>query len=195
MRAGERRAAANMLARAFVADPLVQALLPEPTNQRQLELFYDLQLRGLAQAGLCVVARQEHQVRAFFAFLPPHQEIGLWQQLSSGAQFVPLLGKQVPAALELQSVAAALHHKYAPDAWYVALVGVAPELQGQGWLRRGLEPLLGYAAGQRQSVYLETQNPSNVAIYQRLGFELLTTESLRRLQQIKQHPMLAQPKD
>lgn len=194
MRAGERWAAASVLASAFAADPLVQALLPNPNDVRQRELFYDLQLRGLAEAGLCLVARQQHQVGAFFAFLPPHREISLWQQLSSGAEFVPLLGKRVPAALELQNVAAALHHRHAPDAWYVALVAVAPELQGQGWLRRVLAPLLDYAAQQGKSVYLETQNPSNVALYQHLGFELLETAPLQKLPGIKQHAMLAQPR-
>ena len=56
--------------------------------------------------------------------------------------------------------------------WYVQLLGVRPESQGQGLSRAVLRPVFEATDRDRVPVYLETATEPNVAIYQKLGFEL-----------------------
>ncbi len=57
--------------------------------------------------------------------------------------------------------------------WYLFLLGVRPEGQGQGMSRTVLQPLFEAADRAQVPVFLETLPEQNVAIYQRLGFDLV----------------------
>ena len=57
--------------------------------------------------------------------------------------------------------------------WYVNLLGVRAEAQGKGLSCAVLGPIFAAADRDRVPVYLETVPESNVAIYRRLGFELV----------------------
>ena len=57
--------------------------------------------------------------------------------------------------------------------WYVNLLGVRPQAQGKGLSRAVLGPIFAAADRDRVPVYLETVPETNVAIYRRLGFELV----------------------
>ncbi len=134
LREGERWAAAALLARAFAADPLMRALLPPGENfEGRLRRFYDLTLRGLMRAGVCLAARDGERVRAFYAFLPPRRNVSLLDEVLGGQLgLVPLLGPRLLAGLEVQEAAARQRERLAPGAWYVALVATDPAAQGQG---------------------------------------------------------------
>jgi GNAT superfamily N-acetyltransferase len=56
--------------------------------------------------------------------------------------------------------------------WYVPLLGVRPEAQGKGLSRTVMRPVFEAADRDRVPVYLETMTEGNVAIYQKLGFDL-----------------------
>ena len=56
--------------------------------------------------------------------------------------------------------------------WYLNLLGVRPEAQGKGLSRAVVEPVFALADRGRLPCYLETQHEGNLAIYERLGFEL-----------------------
>jgi GNAT superfamily N-acetyltransferase len=81
------------------------------------------------------------------------------------------------AAERFFSVLAAVdpyHHRDVPPAhWYVMVVGVAPEVQGQGLGRALLQPIIDRANALGQPCYLETAQPKNVAFYEHLGFRQL----------------------
>jgi Acetyltransferases len=63
------------------------------------------------------------------------------------------------------------HHRDVPPAhWYVMVVGVAPEKQGKGIGRALLQPIIKRADTAGQPCYLETAQPANVGLYERLGF-------------------------
>ena len=63
------------------------------------------------------------------------------------------------------------HHRDVPPAhWYVMVVGVAPEKQGKGIGRALLQPIIERADTAGQPCYLETAQPANVGLYERLGF-------------------------
>ena len=186
-------AAAELLARAFESDPLIAELLPgtgRPARLRKLRRFYRIQMQILSFKGVCVAACQGPQMQAVLAFLRPGQVLTLRDEIRSGGlALLPMLSQQLGAALDVQSHSARLRQQHGPTAWYLALAGVSPTAQRQGWLRRGMAPLLEHAAQSGAGLYLETQNPHNVAVYQRLGLHLLDTQPLEKLPHLRQHAM------
>lgn len=59
------------------------------------------------------------------------------------------------------------------DAWYLSIVAVHPEAQGQGLGRKLLEPTIAEADRCAATCYLETFNHRSVRFYERLGFASL----------------------
>jgi len=57
--------------------------------------------------------------------------------------------------------------------WYVVLIAIAPEFQGQGFASKLLKPLLLQAEREKEPVFLETHNPKNIPIYEKLGFKII----------------------
>ena len=56
------------------------------------------------------------------------------------------------------------------NAWYLSIIGIAPQAQGRGLGRKLLEPMLAEADAAMASCYLETFSMRNVTFYTRLGF-------------------------
>ena len=81
------------------------------------------------------------------------------------------------ARLESEFDAARRRHVPGPHC-YAPLLGVRPEMQGRGLSRAVLGPVFAAADRDRVPVYLETMTESNVAIYTRLGFELVGKSTL-----------------
>ena len=84
--------------------------------------------------------------------------------------FARLLGSRGLANYQAMVAGMAEHQKgLLPEGiWYLSILGVAPEHQGQGLGARLLEPVL--ALG--QSSYLETFGQRSVRFYERLGYEM-----------------------
>ena len=55
------------------------------------------------------------------------------------------------------------------NAWYLSIIGIAPQAQGRGLGRKLLEPMLAEADAATASCYLETFSMRNVTFYTRLG--------------------------
>lgn len=61
-----------------------------------------------------------------------------------------------------------VHKVHAPDPhWYLMVLGVDPELQGQGVGSAFVREGFAYADREARPCYLETSQPRNVAFYQR----------------------------
>lgn len=59
---------------------------------------------------------------------------------------------------------------------YLMLIGVDPEKQGQGYGSKMLLPLLKLAEEKGQPCYTETHGEKNVAIYKKLGFQVVSED-------------------
>ena len=70
-----------------------------------------------------------------------------------------------------------VHHKLMGDRphWYLAIVGVDPDRQGQGLGTKILRPVLEQADREQREAYLECSNPVNIPFYEKLGFEIRET--------------------
>ena len=60
-----------------------------------------------------------------------------------------------------------------PDAWYLSILGVLPEYQGQGLGPSLVTPVLRQTDQLGVSTYLETFTPRNHTFYQRLGYHVV----------------------
>ena len=67
-----------------------------------------------------------------------------------------------------------VHGKGLPKAyWYLAMLGVAPELRGHGIGRSLVQPILHRADAGRLPICLDTVQPAVATFFRRLGFRAL----------------------
>lgn len=167
------RRIAALFARAFQDDPLMRYAIPDARQRRRLlPGLMGLNVRYGCRYGE-VYYTPEYMGAAFW--LPPGQSTyTLWRLLRAG-MFVAPLRLPWPALRRLaagESRAHALHERYAPGPhWYLAQIGVEPAHQRQGVASRLLRPMLARADAAGLPCYLETENPANISIYQRYGFQ------------------------
>lgn len=65
-----------------------------------------------------------------------------------------------------------------PQHWYLSVLGIEPERQGQGIGSCLIQPVLARADSERLPCYLETTRERNVPFYQRHGFEVVVEDDL-----------------
>lgn len=81
-----------------------------------------------------------------------------------------LAGERLP---QQQAAEAAMQpHRPTEPAWFLGTVGVDPARQGSGLGRAVLTPGIEAAAAAGVPAFLETSDATNVALYERLGFEV-----------------------
>jgi GNAT superfamily N-acetyltransferase len=168
---GHRQAAVSTLAAAFQDDPAISWMIPDPA-QRQLRLprmfdwLYSDHLRhgtafGTADCAAVTLWRRPGRVHYHDPLLP-----GLWLRL------LGIFGMNITRAARLGETIAR-HVPPGEQAWYLRYAGVRPDRQGQGLGGQAIRAGLASAAAQAMPCCLETATPGNVAIYLRLGFDIV----------------------
>ena len=167
-------AAAAALSRAFHDDPLQMYVFPDPVERaaRSPALFTPLLRYGLLFGEVLTTAGGPAGAAVWLG--PVAWEVTPERAKAAGLDELPtVLG--AAAAERFLSVLAAIdpyHRRDVPPAhWYVMVVGVAPEAQGTGIGRALLRPMIDRADAAGQPCYLETAQPTNVAFYEKLGFD------------------------
>ena len=163
-----REAAAATLAAAIHADPAKVWLQPDAAS------------RPPRLTALCRWMVGEHLANGMVLGTPGCEVVTLWRPPGKvhlheplwhpGAlRFIPIFRRHLPRALRIDDAICA--HLPSDEAWlYLKMAGVRPECQGKGL--GGLAIRAGLAEAARLGVrgVLETATPSNVGLYQRLGF-------------------------
>jgi ribosomal protein S18 acetylase RimI-like enzyme len=172
--------ASDRLAAAFGQDPLVTSFLPDEKAAKQLAL------KKMSQALLNFGQSYDHlyttadQPKGVAIWLPP--EAGsvnlslLWQIARSGLLAVPFYIRwdRIGDFLAFLGTELRVHEATASEPhWYLAMLGVSPECQGQGIGGQLLQPVLGEADRTQMPCYLETSTAAAVRFYQRNGFEIV----------------------
>lgn len=166
--ASHREAAAATLAAAFHDDPAMVWLLPDAAS------------RPPRLTALCRWMVGEHLANGMVLGTPGCQVVTLWRPPGKvhvheplwhpGAlRFIPIFRRHLPRALRIDDAIRA--HLPSDEAWlYLKMAGVRPDCQGKRL--GGLAIRAGLAEAERLGVrgVLETATPSNVGLYQRLGF-------------------------
>ncbi len=104
--------------------------------------------------------------------LPQPSEVAEQAAIAKRAAFASLLGPRgfnnYRAILAFMEPTA--HAVIPEDAWYLSILGVAPQRQGQGLGHALLEPTLRRADQSKSRCFLETFSSAAVRFYRRLGF-------------------------
>lgn len=158
------------LAASFADDPLMVYIEPDPAQRpRAVEWLSRRSLQLARQAGV--------------VDLVDGAGVGLWfPPLSTAFSGLSLaragfLGAPVAlgwaAARRMARSETDLNALDRPaDAWYFYVLGVHPAAQGTGVARRLIERGLARADAEGGAARLETNNPRNVTLYERFGFEV-----------------------
>lgn len=164
----------GMLARAFDADPLYQWLVPRDAQRApRLVALFELFLRQMSHelnetfvvdgTGGCALWKR-----------PGQHHYPLYRQLLWLPAYVRSLGlKRMPSAFRLLETMERVHERLAPEPhFYLFLLGVEPERQGQGLGGLALAPTLQQCDREGRLAFLETAQRSNLAFYERRGFRI-----------------------
>lgn len=171
---GDVPALSVALAQAFIADAVMNWLLPQRTRRvarRELMFTLELQTYVLPQDGLVVTADDSggDGLVGGCLVLPPDR----WQMPTAvdgrtAARWFRAFGMQLPRAIRIQK-AMQDHHPTEPH-YYIRSIGVRPGLQGQGLGTALMRPTLERCDSENLPAYLEASSEHSAALYDRLGF-------------------------
>ena len=157
----------STLGAAFVSDPLVRWMFPEP--HRYLTYFPQVLTHFAGGALKHASAYRTAGFEAAALWLPPGvhpDDEALGAVMQEGVEG-PLL-EEVFAFFEQVSTS------HPPeDHWYLPVIGVDPVRQGQGYGSALLTATLQVIDRDHAVAYLESSNPRNVPLYERFGFEVI----------------------
>jgi GNAT superfamily N-acetyltransferase len=176
----DESAAVGTLAAAFAEYPLFPPLCPNLKRRpRVIEAFCRFLFRMSVR---CSGAFGTTDRSAILCTWPPGNEWpSFWADFRGGV--ISLIwqlgwrGSRLLRRLEHGFDAARIKHVSGVH-WYVPLLGVRPEMQGKGLSRAVFAQVFADADRAKVPIYLETMTETNVAIYLRLGFELVGKSEL-----------------
>jgi ribosomal protein S18 acetylase RimI-like enzyme len=179
--------AAGVLTRAFEDNPATLAIFAG--------LLPDELRRGLGRAILAFVdISWRHGTSE--VLLRDGRVVGVALTLGPGA-YPPPFGAQLRMAIRVARTGAKSALGYARAGnhmqrlhpkephWYLFFLGVEPELQGQGLGGKLLARMNERADRDRVIAYLETDRESNLRLYQRYGFQIVTDDVLPQVRNLR----------
>ncbi len=188
--ATEWRLAAEVLARAFVHDPVLASFLREgPDRPARLTRYFELECR-LGSAAHGEVWLDDDGVGAAVWRGPGGYPEPLSAQLRLLPRFLRLFPREFLRASRAMNVLARVHPR--EPHWYLLAVGVVPEATGQGRGSAVLEPVLARCDAEGLPAYLEASSADNVRLYERLGFESLAEVEI--FSGVRVRPMRREPR-
>lgn len=175
-----------LLSQAFYDDPVYQWFFPEGLKRTQKcrRLFNVFLNDLLPQRTVFTTSALEGAA----LWIPPQNIRQNWsRQIKYNLQILSILGASILRGLKWQLFVESKHPDY--PHWYLFLLGIAPEHQGQGIGSQLLQPMLKRCDAENLPIYLDTGNSKNVPFYQHRGFEIVNqielTQSLTVYQMIR----------
>lgn len=157
----------NCLVTAFVADPTIRYMWPEPTQF--LEHFKTFANLYCGNAVINQTAWTKSNFAGVAAWLGPNKEQNEDALIDIIVNTCP--GDRVDEILGLLDK---LSSYYPTEAcWYLPMIGVDPNFQRQGHGMELMSHMLDEIDSQGLPVYLESSNPKNISLYKLCGFEEL----------------------
>jgi ribosomal protein S18 acetylase RimI-like enzyme len=173
----------QLLARAFVGDPVAVHMYPDAERRAQCfaETAGCVCRYGLMCGELQATSPDLEGVALWF---PPGKiDASLWTQIRAGFFNLPFhLGiRSFRRVLDYANLTAAMRkrHLRGPH-WYLQFLAVDPSHQGQGHGGRLLRSMLARLDREGAPCCLDTEKPKNVAMYGHFGFRTLESALLPR---------------
>ena len=165
--------AAATLAEAFMDDSLFCAVEPDPGHrQAAMPHIARMQITASTMTGR---VHCTDGVTAVAAWEGPRSDVGRLDEVRAWlllpADLRRLRAGQVRRLVTIRTqLDRARSALVGPECVTLAMVGVRRELQGRGLGIKVIRPGLEFADARGLTAYLETENPRNVRLYERLGF-------------------------
>ncbi|MEU7487349.1 GNAT family N-acetyltransferase [Streptomyces sp. NPDC042319] len=157
------------LARAFDDDPLMSWLLPDAaTRGERLGRYFTTLFRRQYEP----YARCELTESAAAFWVPPESRDKAVPDADTVRQLVDILGDRAPLLRDVVEQVAA--HTPPEPHWYLAVIGAAPLVRGQGHGAALLRSGLARADAAGLPVHLESSKPDNIPFYTHFGFTVTT---------------------
>jgi ribosomal protein S18 acetylase RimI-like enzyme len=172
--------AAKILEQAFYKDPMLNFIYGETINKPgKLNSFFEVTFRLAAVYGECFSTAEKDGV---LMMLPPDKtKMTIGMMLQSGILAAPIkMGWASFSRMMAFMDFSEKEHKAATssDHYYIMTVGVLPEMQGLWIGKKLMTKALEIVDANHKQCYLETQNKTNVPIYQKFGFEVVSDKEI-----------------
>jgi len=161
---------------AFSEDPCLKYLLNSETyDPEKAKHIHEYTLNIGRLYGYTFATGKE--VEGVCIWLPPNRvDVSSWMFIRAGG--LGMKRTVYPGIIETikryGDYSGEIHHRNAQlPHWYLLSIGISKNNQGRGYANTLMKPMLQYFDKNRQSCYLETHNPKNVAFYERYGFKVV----------------------
>lgn len=167
-----RDRAVATLAAAFHNDPAMVHMLPDPHSRaRRLTKLIGWMVDQHLRLGLVLGTPDVSAVTLWREPGMVHYHEPLWHP--GALRFIPIFGRHLPRALRTEEGISS-HVPQGEDWMYLKMAGVHPDHQGKGLGGAVIRAGLARAAQRGVPSVLETATPSNVGLYQRLGYSVIS---------------------
>ncbi len=167
-----RDRAVATLAAAFHNDPAMVHMLPDPHSRaRRLTKLIGWMVDQHLRLGLVLGTPDVSAVTLWREPGMVHYHEPLWHP--GALRFIPIFGRHLPRALRTEEGISS-HVPRGEDWMYLKMAGVHPDHQGKGLGGAVIRAGLARAAQRGVPSVLETATPSNVGLYQRLGYSVIS---------------------
>ena len=175
LRKKEIRNAVETLASAFMKDPLCCWLFEEESSRYQyLQEYFLFRVRYGYKFG--EIHKTSKKFEGIAIWLPGDEaEVTYRRGLRTGGfRFIFKMGFEKMKKLTIASdyVADIRNSIIQPPYTELSPIGVKPEYQGKGFGSKLLRPMMQKFDNEKTVCFLETQNPENILLYEKLGFEI-----------------------
>jgi ribosomal protein S18 acetylase RimI-like enzyme len=169
-------AVAGVLARAFEPNPGMRWAFPDAATRlrRMKRMFATMAARVLLPRGECTTTAGFDGAALW---LPPGEgTLPLLPSLALLPRLAAATRGDTVRVLRFMAMSDRLH-PHEPH-WYLALLGVEPELHGRGYGSHLMAPVLERCDRDGVPAYLETDTPQARALYERHGFHVTAEHPL-----------------
>lgn len=160
---------AELLMKSFKADPHMLWLLEKSKNKNKFFITYKHVVYETFRMGYIYMTKDKLGVALW------HTRDKDPSRLRAFARDFAFVFKQgLKTGLRSQkdkNITAKHFPKHSPYV-YLFMIGVSPQARGKGLASKLMDPVLEHCNLNNIPVYLETSNPSNIAIYQKRGFQI-----------------------
>ena len=162
---------AALMARAFLDDPPLTWLLPDPATRlgRITRMFATvIGIESLRYGGVDIACGGEEILGGAIWLPPGHWQPGLRVQIHTVPSYVRALAAGWGRAARYGHALEEAHPK--EPHWYLKAIGVDPAWQGRGVASSLLRSRLECCDQEGQPAYLEASKPDNIPLYEHFGF-------------------------
>ncbi len=176
----QAKVAGRMLARTFINEPYEVYLTPdENKRKKRLVHLYTYVMKFAILYGEAYATSPK--LEGVAGWLPPGALGSVWKTIRSGG--IGLLFRiglsHTRKELALIDLFQEEERRHAPFLhWYLTLIGVDPEFQGQGYASKLMRPMLARLDQERVPSYLETELKETVLLYEHFGFEVVKSGTI-----------------